>query len=62
MAHVAANIFTLLRVPGVLLAALSIMSTSMSIGFLQATLEPHLRHVTHLKSPIFVKFEGADKP
>ncbi|XP_049887797.1 MFS-type transporter SLC18B1-like isoform X2 [Pectinophora gossypiella] len=34
---------TLLKVPGVLLAAISIMSTSMSIGFLQATLEPHLR-------------------
>ncbi|XP_063633682.1 MFS-type transporter SLC18B1-like [Cydia splendana] len=37
------SIFTLLRVPGVLLAAVSIMCTSMSIGFLQATLEPHLR-------------------
>ncbi|XP_026323655.1 MFS-type transporter SLC18B1-like isoform X2 [Hyposmocoma kahamanoa] len=34
---------TLLRIPGVFLAAISIISTSMSIGFLQATLEPHLR-------------------
>ncbi|XP_028037700.1 MFS-type transporter SLC18B1-like [Bombyx mandarina] len=37
------TIFTLLRIPGVLLSAISIISTSMSIGFLQATLEPHLR-------------------
>ncbi|GBP93145.1 MFS-type transporter SLC18B1 [Eumeta japonica] len=37
------TMLTLLRIPGVLLAALSIISTSMSIGFLQATLEPHLR-------------------
>ncbi|KAL3282205.1 hypothetical protein HHI36_005399 [Cryptolaemus montrouzieri] len=34
---------TILRIPGVLLAACSIIVTSMSIGFLQATLEPHLR-------------------
>ncbi|KAL1140370.1 hypothetical protein AAG570_000302, partial [Ranatra chinensis] len=32
-----------LRIPGVLLAACSIVVTSMSIGFLSATLEPHLR-------------------
>ncbi|CAH1399278.1 unnamed protein product [Nezara viridula] len=32
-----------LRIPGVLLAACSIIVTSMSIGFLSATLEPHLR-------------------
>jgi MFS family permease len=32
-----------LKIPGVLLAASSIIVTSMSIGFLQATLEPHLR-------------------
>lgn len=38
--------FTLLKIPGVLLSAVSIISTSMSIGFLQATLEPHLRQVT----------------
>lgn len=37
------NMFTLLRIPGVLIAAISIICTSMSIGFLQATLEPHLR-------------------
>ncbi|XP_015604899.1 MFS-type transporter SLC18B1 [Cephus cinctus] len=32
-----------LRIPGVMVAAASIIVTSMSIGFLQATLEPHLR-------------------
>lgn len=38
-----ANLFQVLKIPGVLLAACSIIVTSMSIGFLQATLEPHLR-------------------
>lgn len=33
----------ILRIPGVMVAASSIVVTSMSIGFLQATLEPHLR-------------------
>ncbi|XP_026485114.2 MFS-type transporter SLC18B1-like isoform X1 [Vanessa tameamea] len=37
------TMMSLLKIPGVLLAAISIISTSMSIGFLQATLEPHLR-------------------
>ncbi|XP_053972738.1 MFS-type transporter SLC18B1-like [Hylaeus volcanicus] len=32
-----------LKIPGVLVAMWSIIATSMSIGFLQATLEPHLR-------------------
>ncbi|XP_011498704.1 PREDICTED: MFS-type transporter SLC18B1-like [Ceratosolen solmsi marchali] len=32
-----------LKVPGVMVASASIVATSMSIGFLQATLEPHLR-------------------
>ena len=32
-----------LKIPGVLIATASIIATSMSIGFLQATLEPHLR-------------------
>ncbi|XP_076238345.1 MFS-type transporter SLC18B1 [Calliopsis andreniformis] len=32
-----------LKIPGVLIATSSIIATSMSIGFLQATLEPHLR-------------------
>ncbi|KAJ8673676.1 hypothetical protein QAD02_004938 [Eretmocerus hayati] len=32
-----------LRIPGVIVAMASIVVTSMSIGFLQATLEPHLR-------------------
>lgn len=38
-----ASIYKALKIPGVLLAAASIIVTSMSIGFLQATLEPHLR-------------------
>uniref|UniRef100_A0A0A9WX84 MFS-type transporter C6orf192 n=1 Tax=Lygus hesperus TaxID=30085 RepID=A0A0A9WX84_LYGHE len=38
-----ANLTSVLRIPGVLLAAGSIVVTSMSIGFLSATLEPHLR-------------------
>ncbi|XP_029169768.1 MFS-type transporter SLC18B1-like [Nylanderia fulva] len=32
-----------LKIPGVMIASMSIIATSMSIGFLQATLEPHLR-------------------
>lgn len=39
----AASIYKVLKIPGVLLASASIIVTSMSIGFLQATLEPHLR-------------------
>jgi MFS family permease len=38
-----AGLLQVLKIPGVLLAASSIIVTSMSIGFLQATLEPHLR-------------------
>ncbi|XP_041974149.1 MFS-type transporter SLC18B1-like isoform X2 [Aricia agestis] len=38
-----ATMFSLLKIPGVLMAAISIILTSISIGFLQATLEPHLR-------------------
>ncbi|KAJ8910903.1 hypothetical protein NQ315_003956 [Exocentrus adspersus] len=37
------SVLKVLKIPGVLLAAFSIVVTSMSIGFLQATLEPHLR-------------------
>ncbi|XP_064112402.1 MFS-type transporter SLC18B1-like [Macrobrachium nipponense] len=36
-------LFAALRLPSILLATFSIISTSISIGFLQATLEPHLR-------------------
>lgn len=38
-----ASLSQVLQIPGVLLAAASIIVTSMSIGFLSATLEPHLR-------------------
>ncbi|PSN37320.1 MFS-type transporter SLC18B1 [Blattella germanica] len=38
-----ASLIQVLKIPGVMLAAASIIVTSMSIGFLQATLEPHLR-------------------
>ncbi|KAF5269252.1 hypothetical protein FQR65_LT02553 [Abscondita terminalis] len=41
--EVGPSIFGVLKIPGVLLASISIIVTSMSIGFLQATLEPHLR-------------------
>ncbi|GLV39174.1 Vesicular monoamine transporter [Carabus blaptoides fortunei] len=37
------SIFKVLKIPGVMMAATSIIVTSMSIGFLQATLEPHMR-------------------
>ncbi|KRT86297.1 membrane transporter [Oryctes borbonicus] len=40
---IGSSIFRILKIPGVLLSACSIIVTSMSIGFLQATLEPHLR-------------------
>jgi hypothetical protein len=42
-----ASILGAVRIPGVALAACSIVATSVSIGFLQATLEPHLRQVSH---------------
>lgn len=38
-----ASIVSLLRIPAVIVCALSIAATSVSIGFLSATLEPHLR-------------------
>jgi hypothetical protein len=38
-----AGLLQVLKIPGVLLASSSIIVTSVSIGFLQATLEPHLR-------------------
>lgn len=38
-----ATVQFLMKIPGVLVCALSIMATSASIGFLGATLEPHLR-------------------
>ncbi|KAL1491150.1 hypothetical protein ABEB36_011790 [Hypothenemus hampei] len=37
------SVFKILKIPGVLLASASIIVTSTSISFLQATLEPHLR-------------------
>ncbi|KOC69871.1 MFS-type transporter SLC18B1 [Habropoda laboriosa] len=41
--HSAGGVTRALKIPGVLVAMASIIATSMSIGFLQATLEPHLR-------------------
>lgn len=35
----------ILRIPSILLAAFSVFTASVSIGFLSATLEPHLRQV-----------------
>lgn len=37
------GVMKVLKIPGVMIASMSIIATSMSIGFLQATLEPHLR-------------------
>lgn len=34
---------SLLKIPGIIVCSLSIIATSASIGFLAATLEPHLR-------------------
>ncbi|EZA49851.1 hypothetical protein DMN91_006491 [Ooceraea biroi] len=42
-AHNNGGVTRVLKIPGVLIASMSIIVTSMSIGFLQATLEPHLR-------------------
>lgn len=39
------GIWTILKIPSVALVALSIASTSMSLGFVSATLEPHIRSV-----------------
>lgn len=38
-----ANIKSVLKIPGVIVCAVGICATSASIGFLSATLEPHLR-------------------
>ncbi|XP_017755825.1 PREDICTED: MFS-type transporter SLC18B1-like [Eufriesea mexicana] len=42
-AHSKGGVTKVLKIPGVLISTSSIIATSMSIGFLQATLEPHLR-------------------
>ncbi|KAK7065899.1 hypothetical protein SK128_024985, partial [Halocaridina rubra] len=49
------------RLPTILLAAFAIMSTSISIGFLQATLEPHLRplQLTPFKMGLMFVLNGA---
>lgn len=38
-----ASILSLLKIPGIIVCGMSIMATSASIGFLGATLEPHVR-------------------
>lgn len=40
------GILTILKVPGVLLATLSIITGAVSIGFLSSSLEPHIRQVS----------------
>lgn len=35
--------FSLLKIPGIIVGSMSIIAASASIGFLAATLEPHLR-------------------
>jgi drug/metabolite transporter superfamily protein YnfA len=39
----AGGLFRILRIPSILLASFSVFSASTSVGFLSATLEPHLR-------------------
>lgn len=39
----AVSMIQLLKVPGIIVCSMSITATSASIGFLAATLEPHLR-------------------
>lgn len=51
-----ASIFKALKIPGVILAAASVTSTSMSIGFLHATLEPHLRKFEFTKIVLGLMF------
>jgi len=41
------NIFKVLRIPSIALAAFSIFTASASLGYLNATLEPHIRQVTN---------------
>lgn len=41
--HSSGSIISLVKIPAVALAAYAIIASSISIGFLQATLEPHLR-------------------
>ncbi|XP_066598482.1 MFS-type transporter SLC18B1-like [Prorops nasuta] len=48
--HNSGGFAKVMKIPGVMVATASIIATSMSIGFLQATLEPHLRQF-HL-SPV----------
>jgi len=40
------GILTILKVPGVLLASLAIITAACSIGFLSSSLEPHVRQVS----------------
>ena len=42
------GLLDILKVPAVLLAALAIVNGSITIGFLNATLEPHVREVCAL--------------
>lgn len=50
-----------LRLPSIILACFAIMSASISIGFLQATLEPHLRplHLSPLKLGLMFVLNGS---
>jgi len=43
------GILTILKVPGVLLATLSIITGAFSIGFLSSSLEPHIRQVCRIR-------------
>ncbi len=42
------NIWSILKIPSIFLCACSIISTSMSMGYVTAILEPHIRQVSPL--------------
>lgn len=42
------NIWTILKIPAVFICAISIISAALGMGFVTATLEPHIRQVIHI--------------
>lgn len=59
--HEGAHMLKMLQIPAVALAALSIVAASISIGFVQATLEPHLRplNLSPLQTGLMFVLNGA---
>lgn len=46
------GLLKILRIPSILVASYSVFAASIAIGFLSATLEPHLRQVITLEMMI----------